>query len=149
MFQNVRLEETDNGNHLVIGQATPEAEGVSRNIIERECELNPQLKVGIMQFSKYSLESNIVINLFDRRWCHPPNWSNQHQPAQKAEEIHYVFIFRENHLASLRHEWDWDRQRGGGGNIFQMQRNVDLRKICLDGQTSDECQNVILISHLK
>ena len=61
-------------------------------IIERECELNPQLKIGIMQFSKYSLESNIVINLFDRRWCHPPNWSNQHQPAQKAEEIHYVFI---------------------------------------------------------
>ena len=27
-FQNVRLEETENGNHLVIGQATPEAEGV-------------------------------------------------------------------------------------------------------------------------
>ena len=27
-FQNVRLEATENGNHLVIRQATPEAEGV-------------------------------------------------------------------------------------------------------------------------
>ena len=31
VFQNVRLEETNNGNHLVIRQATPEAEGVSSN----------------------------------------------------------------------------------------------------------------------
>ena len=31
VFQNVRLEETNNGNHLVIRQATPEAEGVSKN----------------------------------------------------------------------------------------------------------------------
>ena len=31
LFQNVRLEETNNGNHLVIRQATPEAEGVSNN----------------------------------------------------------------------------------------------------------------------
>ena len=29
VFQTVRLEETNNGNHLVIRQATPEAEGVS------------------------------------------------------------------------------------------------------------------------
>ena len=31
VFQTVRLEETNNGNHLVIRQATPEAEGVSKN----------------------------------------------------------------------------------------------------------------------
>ena len=35
VFQNVRLEETNNGNHLVIRQATPEAEGVSKNWKER------------------------------------------------------------------------------------------------------------------
>ena len=34
LFQNVRLEETENGNHLVIGQATPDAEGVSWKIYD-------------------------------------------------------------------------------------------------------------------